>query len=517
MNAPSGQLDERGLVSQLNRIADWVEWRAGAVAFAIAAAAALVCLQRAAHLTLWFDEILTVLIARLPQTSDIWAACADGADGMPPMFYLAVRTLIRIGLNDALAVRLLSVIGYAVFTFCLFRFVSQHKPAVYGIVAMLLPSLTGCWFFATAGRPYGILMGCTGVAMVCWQCVARGNRRAWVIPLFALSLLVASAVHYLGFLLTFPFAAAESFRVIQKRRVDWLVAAAIAAPAAILAIYRPLVLQAAGHMGVHWGKPQLFSAASDVLETFVLPAMPVLAAILVAGFLFTQLISTPTKPLAAAVLPRDEFVLVMAVLSLPLIALLMARFVTHAFVARYSIEDVAGLAVVLTYSMGTLFLDRREPAMLAAFLMLAALGLGQARHSGAIDSAAHSVPQQALASGFPIAVSHPFTFMAMRYYEDPRLWRRLSYVASPEAALRRVGSNSDEYLMIQGARYFGTSVIPYEQFIRQHGEFFVFGDDEYHNWLMPQLMSDGAEAMLVGSGDRTDRLYRIRMPVASGR
>jgi hypothetical protein len=59
--------------------------------------------------------------------------------------------------------------------------------------------------------------------------------------------------------------------------------------------------------------------------------------------------------------------------------------------------------------------------------------------------------------------------------------------------------------------------MPYEQFIRQHGEFFVFGDDEYHNWLMPQLMTDGAETMLIGSGDRSDRLYRIRMPAAPGR
>jgi hypothetical protein len=332
-----------------------------------------------------------------------------------------------------------------------------------------------------------------------------------------MALLTASAIHYLGFLLAFPFAAAEGFRAIQKRRVDWRVAAAIGSPAVVLAAYMPLMRKAVDHVGVHWGKPHLFSAASDVLETFVLPAMPVLAAILIGGFLFTQLIPTPGKPRAVYGLPKDEFVLVMAVLSLPLIALVLGRFATHAFVARYSIEAVAGLAVVLTYSIGTLFLDRREPAMLAAFLMLAALTLGQARHSGAGDSAAHRIPPQALVAGVPIAVSHPFTFMAMRYYEDPKIWRRLTYVASPEAALRLVGSNSDEYLMIHGARYFGTSVMPYEQFIRQHGEFFVFGDDEYHNWLMPQLMTDGAETMLIGSGDRSDRLYRIRMPAAPGR
>ena len=48
------------------------------------------------------------------------------------------------------------------------------------------------------------------------------------------------------------------------------------------------------------------------------------------------------------------------------------------------------------------------------------------------------------------------------------------------------------------------------------GQVIVFGDDEYHNWLMRQLMSDGAEALLIGSGDRNDRLYRIRMPSGGG-
>ena len=92
--------------------------------------------------------------------------------------------------------------------------------------------------------------------------------------------MTASAVHYLGFLLAFPFAVAETFRVIQDRKFDWRVVAALASPAAVLAIYAPIMVRAKTQMGVHWGKPQFFSAVSDVLETFVLPAMPVLAAIL---------------------------------------------------------------------------------------------------------------------------------------------------------------------------------------------------------------------------------------------
>ena len=70
-------------------------------------------------------------------------------------------------------------------------------------------------------------------------------------------------------------------------------------------------------------------------------------------------------------MPKAELVLVLALLSLPLVTLLLGRLVTHNFVARYAIEAMGGLAVVLTYAMGTLFLDRREPALLAAFLLVA--------------------------------------------------------------------------------------------------------------------------------------------------
>ena len=113
---------------------------------------------------------------------------------------------------------------------------------------------------------------------------------------------------------------------------------------------------------------------------------------------------------------------------------------THNFVARYAIEAMGGLAVVLTYAMGTLFLDRREPALLAAFLMVAALAVSQVRHTGAIGTTVHEFLRRRWLSGCPIAVSHPFTFMSMRYYEDPGALEAADLRGQPggSAALRRI-------------------------------------------------------------------------------
>ena len=106
---------------------------------------------------------------------------------------------------------------------------------MYGMVAMLLPSLTGCWFFATAGRPYDILLGCTGVAMVCWQSVFRGNRR-WGRRAVRTRADGCHGRPLPGFLLAFPFAAAETFRMMQRRKFDWRMTVAVCSPVAILAI-----------------------------------------------------------------------------------------------------------------------------------------------------------------------------------------------------------------------------------------------------------------------------------------
>jgi len=152
-------------------------------------------------------------------------------------------------------------------------------------------------------------------------------------------------------------------------------------------------------IGVHFFNPAPVQALVEIIRTVVTEHQGPLAGRRVVRGREDECLS----------LPKGEFVLVLALLGLPLVTLLMGRFVTGNFVARYSIEAMAGLAVVLTYSIGTLFLDRREPALLAALLMVGALALSQIRHSGAIGSTTQQIPAQALASGAPIAVSHPST------------------------------------------------------------------------------------------------------------
>ena len=145
---------------------------AGVVALAVLVVfSALACL-RALYKPLWFDEIISILIAKQPHASDMWAIAKSGADGQPPLYDYLIRWCVVLLHNDALGLRLPSIIGFFIFCWSLFEIVSRRISRWYGLIALLLPVLGGTWYYATEGRPYGLLLGFSGLAALSWQSVA---------------------------------------------------------------------------------------------------------------------------------------------------------------------------------------------------------------------------------------------------------------------------------------------------------------------------------------------------------
>src|SRR5271165_4694422 len=64
-----------------------------------------------AHRSYWFDEILTVDIAQLPDYRMIWSAVTHGVDGGSPVYDLVVRGFDKLPVNKEVAARLPSVIA----------------------------------------------------------------------------------------------------------------------------------------------------------------------------------------------------------------------------------------------------------------------------------------------------------------------------------------------------------------------------------------------------------------------
>src|SRR5262249_18522328 len=138
---------------------------------------------------------------------------------------------------------------------CLFRFVSRRSTIVYGIAAMLFPLSTGAYYYAFEARPYGLVLGLAGLAMICWQSLAEGEGRALPLAGLALSLAAAVSCHYYAVLVLIPFVCGEAARTLSRRRLDLPVWAAMAASLVPLLIFFPLIARARSYSKVFWSQP----------------------------------------------------------------------------------------------------------------------------------------------------------------------------------------------------------------------------------------------------------------------
>src|SRR4029450_5632279 len=123
----------------------------------------LTCLIASRRL-MWNDEFFTYYIAVLPHISDIWSALLSGGEQCPPFVHLITRASVTLFGVNHISIRLPEVLGFWVMSLCLFQFVSKRSSALYGSVAMLFPLVTAAYHYATEARPYGLVLGFSGLA-----------------------------------------------------------------------------------------------------------------------------------------------------------------------------------------------------------------------------------------------------------------------------------------------------------------------------------------------------------------
>jgi fumarate reductase subunit D len=470
----------------------------------------------------WLDEIMGVLIAKLPRSSDIWEVCKSGADNQPALYHYAMRASLRLFGNDALGMRMPSLLGYIFFCFCVYWFVSRRSSPLYGLVAMLFPSLTASWYYATEGRPYALLLACAGLGVVSWQSIVMQRRRGLMLGALALSLLCALNLHYYAVLLVIPFAIAESVRTYCRRKLDPAVWVALLAPLMVLLIYVP-VLQASR---VNSGIPTAYFAKASLSESLWTFAQEflgrsIVALVCLAGLYFSvQIFRTQSEgEYVGHTLRRAEFIpeasLVLGFTCFPVFAVALSRFGTHIFFTRYAIAGVLGLAALIGLAASLAFINRKAPGLALACIFIVLVVHDQRQYDLPLISIMRDapasvrteqrIPETVTKDELPIAVTNPDDFMQFVYYGSPNLQKRVVYVSSEVSALHYLGYTFHERMMIGSAPYFGTQVIDYATFIHAHQSFYVLGPLLPAEWMVPKLLDDHAELRLLqgGPGDTT--------------
>lgn len=456
---------------------------------------------------MWTDELLTLYMSQQAGTAEIVQATMEYSDGAPPLYAMMVRAILPVVGHPAAAVRLPATLGYCAMVLCLLAFCRRRLPAVYSWAAALL-GCSACLEYSIEGRGYGVVLGCAAGALLCWQAAVEGRRRILAIPLLALCLALMTAMHYYSIFFLVPLFLAEMVRWRTCRKLDFGILAALAPAVLVLGLHYPLIAaskQAREHFWspAIWGSIPAFYAAYlvPILRTCV-PALVVLATISIAS---------DDRSARRPGLRLPEWVAAAALSVMPLGVIVLSKYTTHVFVARYALWAVPGFAILVAslfcwaargqFAVGV--------SLLGVLVVLTALGEVRDLRAEPVLREGETV-RRALASlpdgAEPIVVADIHVFMELSYYSERRIRARLVYPLSRDLELRYLGSDTGSLVLSALSRRTTLRIIDYDAVLAAHPRFVLAAWP--HHYLLFHLLKEGYRAVPIGSSHGTV-LYEV--------
>ena len=463
---------------------------------------------------LWFDEILTVAVARQPTLGLMWRALRGGVDMQPPLFYLIERAAAKVP-NAQIGFRLPSVLGLVCILLCLFLFVRRRTSGINALPAAAVAILTTLYIpYAIEARPYTLAVACVAVALVAYQ---RASSFRWVV-LMALALALGDSLHYYVVFAIVPFVAAEAaffWRTSKLRPAVW---AALVVGGVPFAASWPLLARVKATYGPgFWAQPKLLTLRDfygdflNVSFPWGLAAAIVCALVMVVPFasghwpLLNLWAGESTSELSGDS-PFHEAVLIFSLLATPLIVFIAVEIAQGAYTDRYAL--FGGLGVPLAVG---LILPRlgRTTLLLCCSLLACAIAMQEASFFSAPHPLWRLSPPAAFAESvlaasghpdLPVVIQNAHEYLQLAYYAPEPFARRLVWLADDAAALRYAKNDSNEKGLPRLATCFPLKVYDFQKFSQTHSAFLFYsmqGGSE--NWLPDELIRYGYKLRVLAS------------------
>jgi hypothetical protein len=351
---------------------------------------------------------------------------------------------------------------------------------------MLFPLLTLARIYSVQAKPYGALLGWTGIALISWRYTAVESWRRWALVGLGTALACATSSHFFGALVGLPIIAGEAVRWYQRRRVDWVVSAVLTLNYWPLIFFVPILKAGSQIHGAHPWQSHLsvgFIAKSfDLL--LVDAAAPVLLCVLAAALLRSARVTFPMDEVAAAA----------ALALLPVPAFLGLRLVGIKVIdEKYLITMVVGIAILFAWSL--YFVGRRSGIILVAILgvwgvrdFVRDLRFAEDQRQ---DVTHFSPPVAAL----PVVIEDPIFALYENYGSD-----RVYYLVDPPTQLKYAGNDALPRSFLLNPKFFGPHVETFATFNEAHRSFLIYerlaGET---SWLLTKYKDDGARVELIRS------------------
>lgn len=408
------------------------------------------------EMRLWLDELITAYLARLPSLTALWRCLLDATDNNPPLYHLAVRLSVAALGDGALAIRLPALLGFWLFTLCVYRFVRARCEAAYAWTALFLVVASGAGTYACEARPYGLVLAGCGLSLVGWQAATGAGARWLGLWGIAFGLAMAVASHYYSVLLVVPLAAGELARCRIRRRLDIPILLAFTAGLAAILPCRPLIAPIRALQKSFWAKPEPLSISNSY--TFLIgPTAPILAlsAVALGGLLA---LGPRAHDRDDSAQPTHEVVAILTLAAYPFLVFLLALTVTRAYVDRYTLPAVAGLAIVAALSADRLAGGSRRIGTLLATVAL--VGAITARLTGLVRDLERFIPPEQMIQPLalatergPIVVGNPDLYLQLTYYAPRHVTDRLIYLEAQQNTAEEILKRLERWAPLRVRRF----------------------------------------------------------------
>src|SRR5262249_52283458 len=139
--------------------------------------------------------------------------------------------------------------------------------------------------FAGEARPYGLVLGLSGLALVLWQAACGRGRGGtpFVVGLGCVLALLFSPPRC-AVVFPVPLGCAELARAWPRRRLDVPVALALPPPLLVVAAYLPLIREARTYAPGFWARPSWRSLETESSQFLIGLGLALLGFLAVVGF-----------------------------------------------------------------------------------------------------------------------------------------------------------------------------------------------------------------------------------------
>ena len=266
MDRVAGQSKADAVVSRLQQPA-W-HW---SLAFLLAGFYIVTSLYISSRRLLWFDEICTAMITRLPDLRAIWKALSESADSIPPLYFLITRIFDQLLSHADIGIRVPSALALGAGLLVTFDIVRRLTDGLYGLIAMSFLTTSFVTYYGYEARPYAIYFMLAAIGLWLWIFTEDDSKAAAIA--FGAVFLFGVAIHYYFLLCLAPFG----ILVLAQRRIFSLkvVAAVAGVTGALAVLYQQIASSRALVREVgSWTLPTLSSLQTVYQEFFPVAIVP---------------------------------------------------------------------------------------------------------------------------------------------------------------------------------------------------------------------------------------------------